>query len=1011
LDQAKIMKNTIKIHFMRIRNHLLSFVLFMFATAFALQGQVVINEYSVSNLFQFTDNYSRYEDWIELHNTQTVAVNIGGYYLSDKEGNPTKWEFPAGTMIPANGYLLIWASGRNESENGHYHTNFRLSQTKSNPEFIMFSDPSGNILEIQQLQITQLGHSRGRTINGGSMWGVFTNPTPGSSNNAAASYEGYALRPVMNYEAGFYDASLFVSITTDEPNAVIRYTTNGNTPISTSPLYLMPLTVASTSIVQAKVFSNNPSILPSLIEFNTYFINESHELVVLSVSADQILALLNGNANLEPHGTIEYFNTDGLRTNAGYGEYNKHGQDSWVHPQRSIDFIMRDEMGYNNALHEKLFTLSEREEFQRIIIRAEGDDNYPGIDSSAHMRDVLIQNLAQKSGMNLDVRKGSKAVVYANGQYWGVYSIREKVDDHDFTNYYYNQDKYNIQFLKYWGALWAEYGGDKALEDWFEFRNVILNGDVNNPLTFGFIKANYDYTSLVDYVIINSFVVCSDWLNWNVGWWRGLNPDGSHHKWAYILWDEDATFGHYINYTGIPGQHPFVSPCYPEYLSSWSDPQKHIEILNKLRQNPEVEQYYISRYLDLKNTVFVKDDLLQYVDSMSALVSPEMTRHATRWGGSFQEWEDNVLKLRNFIANRCDYLGSGLMSCYDLEGPFDFTLNAEPAGVGMVKLNSLMLETFPWSGEYYGGVDMKLTALATNTAYEFDYWELANHSASPDSTAEAITISPSNWENIVAHFKPKLFTDSLVINEINYRSSSSFDSEDWVEFYNPQEYTLDISGWVFKDDDDSHSFTFPASTIIDPFGYLVLCRDTVKFKDRYPQVSNYIGDMEFGFSSDGELIRLYNQEQVLVDTVHYQNYLPWPPQANGGGSTLELIHPSLDNALPESWMASPLQGTPGAMNSYLTYVPNQPEPFNKVSFAVIPNPATDKAVILIEADKAVVQGSLKLINSQGVEVLQIDNISTQLVHINAHSLARGLYLFRFVDEHSKLIGNGKIVFH
>ena len=55
--------------------------------------------------------------------------------------------------------------------------------------------------------------------------------------------------------------------------------------------------------------------------------------------------------------------------------------------------------------------------------------------------------------------------------------------------------------------------------------------------------------------------VATDWLNYNTGWWRGLNPQGSHKKWGYILWDLDATFDYYINYTGIPNRNSNASLC------------------------------------------------------------------------------------------------------------------------------------------------------------------------------------------------------------------------------------------------------------------------------------------------------------------------------------------------------------------------------------------------------------------------------------------------------------------
>ncbi len=106
-------------------------------------------------------------------------------------------------------------------------------------------------------------------------------------------------------------------------------------------------------------------------------------------------------------------------------------------------------------------------------------------------------------------------------------------------------------------------------------------------------------------------------------------------------------------------------------------------------------------------------------------------------------------------------------------------------------------------------------------------------------------------DNIVAMFKPKLYVDSLVINEIMYNPADGFDTEDWVEFYNPHQYPLDISGWQFRDNNDEHVFDIPENTMIDSLGYLVLSRDTAVFRTFYPDVNNVIGDMDFGLSGNG----------------------------------------------------------------------------------------------------------------------------------------------------------------
>ncbi len=959
-------------------------------------SQVVINEYSASNLNTITDNYAAYEDWMELYNTSAVVVNIGGYYLSDKPSDSTKWQFPAGITIAAHGYMKIWLSGRDEVQGGHYHTNFKLTQTKDNPESIVLTNPQGVILEQHQLGITQKGHSRGRVTDGSETWGIFTNPTPGASNNSATSYIAYTAKPSVDSIAGFYQGPITVTITNNEPNSVIRYTTNGADPGSSSPVYTNPVNITSTTILKARAFSDNSSILPGLIQFDTYFIGVTHTLAVMSIAGDQIDDLLNGNGGLIPYGSFEYFNQDKVRTTYGYGSFNEHGQDSWVHPQRSIDYITRDECGYNYAIREKLIDLTDRDEFQRIILRAQGDDNYPGIDTSAHLRDYFIENTACKHNLHLDVRKGSTGLLYVNGIYWGVYGFREKVSDCDFTDYYYGQDKYHLYYLMLWGGTWAEYGGQPAFNDWNALHDFVKFNDMSNQDNFEYVKEHLDYTTLVDYILINSYVVCSDWINWNVGWWRGTNPEGGHQKWGYILWDEDATFGHYINYTGVPGQNPYVSPCYPEGLTN--DPEEHIVLLNKLRTNPEFDQYYISRYIDLINTVFRPDTMITYLDEIEAMMLPEMQGHCNRWGGSVAQWQNNVQKIRNFITTRNNILPNGLKNCYNLTGPYEFQVNIEPQGAGNVGLNSLVLDKFPWGGYYYGGIDIKLKALETNNIYEFDKWILNNSVVSPSDTVKEVTLNLTMGDNLIAKFKLKSFADSLVINEINYNSSPDFDAGDWVEFYNPNTYALDITNWQFKDSDDQHVFSFPAGTILEPNGYLVLVRDSVSFNTAFPEVQNYIGEMGFGLSSSGELIRLFNAEGALIDTVHFEPTEPWPPAANGMGPTLELKDWELDNALPESWIAEYEHGTPGEHNSYYVKVPERKFNYQAFTFVIYPNPLSGTAFIQVTSGPEITQGELIIYNIFGKEVKRLADIHANRVEINRENLASGVYSCKLINH-------------
>lgn len=760
-----------------------------------LPAQVVINEYSCANWRQFYDFYQETEDWIELYNNSGTSVNISGYHLSDNENKPTKWTFPANTTIPAQGFLQVWCSGRDVKDpGGMLHTNFKLTQTKSNPEFLVFAAPGGNILQEIEIVKTQTHHSRVRFPDGSNEWRVGLEPTPGSSNNDGLTAAAYAARPSMSQPAGFYQGTVTLAISTTEPNGEIRYTLDGSEPGPASALYSGPLELTQTTVVKAATFSSNPLIEPSFVQFNTYFVNETHTLAVISVASNDVIELANGNQTLRPIGSIEYFDKNGERKARTYGELNSHGQDSWANDQRSLDWISRDEMGYNAAINETLIpALSARDEYQRIILRAAGDDNYPAAhhpenEGSAHVRDAYIQNLAIRGGLHLDVRKSEKCVVYLNGQYWGVYDIREKTDDHDYTDYYYGQGKFDIQYVKTWGWTWAEYGGDQAINDWHAIRSYILNNNMNNPDKFKYVEDRYDYKSLIDYVIVNSFTVCTDWLNYNTGIWRGLNPEGTHQKWGYVLWDNDATFDHYINYTGLPSTQYDAPPCNPEGLSGGSDPEQHIRVLNKLRTNQKVERYYVTRMADLMYTVFGCENMLGYLDSIENLIDPEMARHAQRWDGTYAEWKNNLDELRDFIANRCNILPGLMEDCYDVEGPFQTVIKVEPPLSGTVNINTLTYtaDQFPHTQPYFGGTDAGLNLLAIadlSAGYKFDHWSAGNHTfADPDSAFAYLDLSSA--DTIVAHFSkvstavgepvvapvpefevaPTLFQDHLTIN-------------------------------------------------------------------------------------------------------------------------------------------------------------------------------------------------------------------------------------------------------
>jgi gliding motility-associated-like protein len=740
-------------------------------------AQVVVNEVTASNWSHHADNFGQYEDYIELYNPTGAAVDLSGWYISDSQNNNLKYQFQAGTTIAANGYLMVYCSGRNTVAGGVIHTNFKLNQTQE--ERAVLSDPSGTIVDNFKLeQRTKTDHSWGRTTDGAGTWSLFTTPTPGAANVNASAY--YADKPTFSQAPGFYGAGIMLELTA-QGGTQIRYTLDGTTPNAGSTLYTGPIPINATTVVRAVAIPNDPTIPPSFVETNTYFINVSHTVSVVSIAGDQLPTLLGGT-QIQPQGTLEFFDSNGTFKGETAGEFNEHGNDSWAYPQRGIDYIGRDDFGLNDGLYFKVFRTKNRENFQRLILKAGASDNYPFENGGAHIRDAFVQALSHESGLHLDERTYEPCVLYMNGQYWGVYEVREKVDDKDFTAHYYDQEENDLYYLKTWGATWAEYGGANATNDWNQLRNFIMTNNMGDPAAFANVDANLNWKSLVDYFCLNSYVVCRDWLNWNTGWWRGMNPLGDGRRWRYTLWDMDAVYGHYTNFTNIPNTGADADPCQVENLPNPGG-QGHTEILEKLiNENPMVAEYYTNRYIDLGNTVFHCDHTIAFLDSMVALIAPEMPGQIARWGGNMAQWETNVQRIRDFMLERCEAIQDGLIDCYDLEGPYDVVFNVDPPGAGMIRINSITPETYPFSGVYYGGINTTLAPLP-NEGWVFSHWEVfSSNTIQPSLQDSLVAVNFQAPDSIVAHFVPPTRYDVVLDMVPKEAGTITFEGVTYTEF-------------------------------------------------------------------------------------------------------------------------------------------------------------------------------------------------------------------------------------
>ena len=205
-----------------------------------LRAQVVINEFSCSN---YSLNIAgNNEDFVELYNETAGPVDLGGWYLSDNVDNPTKFEIPAGTVVPPNGYLVIMCSSEAQAGNlyagGFLNTNFRIHQCKD--ESVVLSDATGAIVESYtygtDISTNQEDHSWARDVDGTGDWKVCTNPTPNATNAGAVGsfYDGYAPKPIMGEAPGYHANALSLDLS-GPAGMEIYYTLDGYRPTRAFP--------------------------------------------------------------------------------------------------------------------------------------------------------------------------------------------------------------------------------------------------------------------------------------------------------------------------------------------------------------------------------------------------------------------------------------------------------------------------------------------------------------------------------------------------------------------------------------------------------------------------------------------------------------------------------------------------------------------------------------------------------------------------------------------------------
>ncbi|MBN1541127.1 CotH kinase family protein [candidate division KSB1 bacterium] len=972
------------------------FILF-FLLSIAVDGyaRIFINEVVSSNQTSLADEDGDYPDWIELYNAGDQDRNLDGFGLSDNGNEPFKWVFPS-LSIPGKGFLVVFASDKNRSlSDDPLHTNFKLSALG---EELVLTRPTAQTEDSLFVAPLSADISFGRKPDGSDHFFLFESPTPNRSNTSAG-FEAQANDVSFSSPGGFYENEIHLELSTLDPKELIHYTIDGSVPTLQSPVYRNPIAVERTTVIRARAVAGNK--IDGRVTTHTYLIAEPRILPVISLSTNPEnlwsdssgIYILGPNADMSDYpywganfwqdwerpAHIEFYDENlqlGFSLDAGIKIF---GSWSRIYPQKSLAVFARGVYG-TSQIDYPIFPEKSITTYQSFVMRNAGQDW-----GRTFFRDALIQSLAEDA--DVDVQAYRPAFVYFNGERMGIFNLREKMSEH-YIESNHGVDTDAIDMIERDTIL---IHGD--FDHFNHFIRFLQNHSLESQANYDSVKSMMDMNSFIDYLIIRCFSATSDWPWNNVKMWRPRSAGG---KWRWLLYDTDY---------GFHGGH--LAPETDMFREIFGQNTRTSFILAKLIENREFVFSFLNRYADRMNTILHPQALNQRITAFQTNLSAAMPYHIEKFKYSFnevwwlgksidsmEEWEYNIHIARRFADVRAAFERKNLVDRFNSFAPGVGSLNLTvPERGGRIRVNSILVEIYPWSGFYFVGVPVRLEAVP-NPGYRFVKWIGDDI---PSTNPAEILIN--NGRLLSAEFEPAAVQKSpIVINEINYNSSSTFDPEDWVELYNPGDLSIDLSGYEFKDSEDDHSFKIPSGTILNSGGYLVLCRDSTRFTLCFPQVTHFLGELGFGFSGSGELLQFFDASGNLVNSVEYDDRAPWPEEPDGNGSTLALKNPNLDNALPSSWQASLGFGTPGAINDVYTGVDQAQSPIRTLHLSAnYPNPFNPTTTIRFELPAAALV-KINIYNILGEKV-------SEAVH---QHLDAGIYQCRWdgKNEQGDLVSSG-----
>ncbi len=590
---------------------------------------LIINEVMSSNDTLVKEKNGKAYDWIEIKNASKNTISLEGYSLTTNPKSPNRFSLPK-RSLKSGETILIMASGGASIKNAKYiHANFKLQEEEG-----VFLYKGKELIDALYIPPLKVGYSFGRGNSYGHYY--FSSPTPNKKNNSGVLE--ITEEPTFSIAPGVYNNVKEVSVEL-QGEGDIYYTLDGSVPTKNSKKYTGKISLTKTTVIRAIAYSKEKA--SSEVVTGSYIVNENHTLPVLSLSLSntqfQNLNASIHSTKLEYPAHIEFYEKNGsFSINCGLKLF---GGQSRELDKKSYALKFSSEYGAS-SLSYPVFENREILNYNTIVLRSGSQDM-----EGSMFRDELSDAIVDMAG-TVDTQAYKAAVLYINGTYWGVYYLREKIDD-VFIGQHYNVSPTGTNIVKIEGEV------DEGTRASFnKLMQYVRTHDLSTDSAYQEVSKMLDIDNYIEFIIGQFFANNIDIRN--TRYFNNSKVANGKIRMIYYDLDYGLRYGP-VNYlTWV------VNPEGAGYFNVDNS------LIRGLMQNAQFKKHFLEVFFYDMKYIYTDEKVMAKYNEIYNAIAPEMKRNQERWNYSYDTFLTHAKSIKSFLKGRRNRMIANVQSYFNL---------------------------------------------------------------------------------------------------------------------------------------------------------------------------------------------------------------------------------------------------------------------------------------------------------------------------------------------------------